>query len=29
MLIVSLVVALVALTIWFFFLAEEPSRQVI
>jgi hypothetical protein len=29
MLIVSLVVALVALTIWFFFLAEEPPRQVI
>jgi hypothetical protein len=29
MLIVSLVVALVALTIWFFFLAAEPPRQVI
>jgi hypothetical protein len=29
MLIVSLVVALAALTIWFFFLAEEPPRQVI
>jgi len=29
MLFVSLVVALVALTVWFFFVAEEPPRQVI
>jgi hypothetical protein len=29
MLFVSLVIALVALSIWFFFLAEEPPRQVI
>jgi hypothetical protein len=29
MLIVSFVVALVALTIWFFFIAEDPPRQVI
>lgn len=29
MLFVSLVVALIALTIWFFFIAEEPPRQVI
>jgi hypothetical protein len=29
MLFVSLVVALIALTIWFFFIAEDPPRQVI
>jgi hypothetical protein len=29
MLFVSLVVALVGLTIWFFFIAEDPPRQVI
>jgi ABC-type dipeptide/oligopeptide/nickel transport system permease component len=29
MMFVSLVVALIALTIWFFFIAEEPPRQVI
>jgi ABC-type dipeptide/oligopeptide/nickel transport system permease component len=29
MMFISLAVALVALTIWFFFIAEEPPRQVI
>jgi hypothetical protein len=29
MLFVSLVVALIALTIWFFFIAEDPPRQII
>jgi MFS family permease len=29
MLFVSLAVALVALTVWFFFIAEDPPRQVI
>jgi hypothetical protein len=29
MLFVSLAVALIALTIWFFFIAEDPPRQVI
>jgi hypothetical protein len=29
MLFISLAVALIALTIWFFFVAEDPPRQVI